>query len=196
MRTALLTGFALGWSVAWPPGPINAEAIRRALAHRAWAAYAVVLGGCAGDATWALVAGTGAARLRGPRVQLALEWISVALLLVLACWFFYNAAVSRPAATSGRPAAGSFALGLTFALTSPWNLAFWTAVMAQSRITASSPLVAAGVIAGAATWGAILCFGIGRLARVVSDRRWEIFTQLATGALMLFFAVRTFLNLS
>jgi len=28
----LATGFLLGWSVAWPPGPINAESARRCLA--------------------------------------------------------------------------------------------------------------------------------------------------------------------
>jgi threonine/homoserine/homoserine lactone efflux protein len=27
----ILNGLILGWSVAWPPGPINAEMIRRAL---------------------------------------------------------------------------------------------------------------------------------------------------------------------
>src|SRR5437016_13980562 len=27
----LLNGFILGWSVSWPPGPVNAEMIRRGL---------------------------------------------------------------------------------------------------------------------------------------------------------------------
>jgi hypothetical protein len=29
--SALANGYILGWSVAWPPGPINAEMIRRGL---------------------------------------------------------------------------------------------------------------------------------------------------------------------
>lgn len=57
--TLAVTGFVLGWSVAWPPGPINAEAIRRGLTGRMRAAYLVVLGGCAGDAIWALLVGLG-----------------------------------------------------------------------------------------------------------------------------------------
>jgi len=29
--SVLVNGFVLGWSVAWPPGPVNAEMIRRGL---------------------------------------------------------------------------------------------------------------------------------------------------------------------
>jgi threonine/homoserine/homoserine lactone efflux protein len=87
-------------------------------------------------------------------------------------------------------------IGLTLALTSPWNITFWTAVMAQSRITASAVVVAAGVIAGAATWGAILCLGVNRLAKAFAHPLWEVLTNAATGALMLFFAIRTLLSLS
>ena len=48
------TGLLLGWSVAWPPGPINAEMIRRGLAGRHGAALALGLGACSGDFLWAL----------------------------------------------------------------------------------------------------------------------------------------------
>jgi len=40
----LVEGFVLGWSVAWPPGPINAEIIRRGLAQGFAPAFAVAVG--------------------------------------------------------------------------------------------------------------------------------------------------------
>jgi hypothetical protein len=47
----IANGLILGWSVAWPPGPINAEMIRRALLPGAqgggfWAAWQLGLGAC------------------------------------------------------------------------------------------------------------------------------------------------------
>jgi threonine/homoserine/homoserine lactone efflux protein len=42
-------GFLLGWSVAWPPGPINSEMIRRGLSRGFCTAYAVGLGACSAD---------------------------------------------------------------------------------------------------------------------------------------------------
>ena len=53
-------GLLLGWSVAWPPGPINAEMIRRGLTRGFWPAYSVGLGACTGDFLWALAVALGA----------------------------------------------------------------------------------------------------------------------------------------
>jgi len=85
---------------------------------------------------------------------------------------------------------------MTLALTSPWNLAFWLAVMghqspAVGRDFFGSVVLAGGVILGAATWGVLLCLGVSRLARTVQSRLWEILTQLVTGLVMLFFAMQT-----
>jgi len=51
---ALANGYILGWSVAWPPGPINAEMIRRGLLPKDrgggfWSAWPIGLGACTGD---------------------------------------------------------------------------------------------------------------------------------------------------
>ena len=58
-------GFVLGWSVAWPPGPISAEVVRRGLARGFWPAYALCLGASSGDAVWALVVALGATAVAG-----------------------------------------------------------------------------------------------------------------------------------
>ena len=57
IATLAATGFALGWSVAWPPGPINAEMIRRGLSRGFWPAYAVGLGASTADFFWAPLLG-------------------------------------------------------------------------------------------------------------------------------------------
>ena len=57
--TLAVSGFVLGWSVAWPPVPINTEAIRRGLTGWMPTAYVVVLGGRSGHPIWALIAANG-----------------------------------------------------------------------------------------------------------------------------------------
>ena len=53
-------GLLLGWSVAWPPGPINAEIVRRGLSRGFRPAYGVGLGASTGDAVWAIAVLLGA----------------------------------------------------------------------------------------------------------------------------------------
>jgi threonine/homoserine/homoserine lactone efflux protein len=202
-----ITGFVLGWSVAWPPGPINAEAVRRGLARRLWPAYAVVIGGCVGDALWAVLVGLGAgALLRYAGLQDVVGGISALLLVILGVLFLRGAWRRYADQRSGEPdrqrapsSRGSFLLGFTLAITGPWNLAFWLAVMGQGgqavQAFPGSLVMAAGVLLGAATWGLILCVGVTQLGVRFGRPSWEIFTQFATGALMIFFAVRTTIRL-
>lgn len=204
-----LTGFVLGWSVAWPPGPINAEAVRRGLARRWWPAYTVVLGGCCGDALWAFSVGLGCGELlRAARVQRALGATSAALLLLLAALFLRSAwralvdlrLGGRGGPTTRAPSSrGGFVLGLTLALTSPWNIAFWLAVIGEAQGVAGgflgSAVEAAAVLAGAATWGLVLCAGAVRLGVRFATPWWEVVTQAATGALMIMFALREVVRL-
>src|SRR5690349_4965033 len=85
-------GLLLGWTIAWPPGPINSEMIRRGLSRGFWPAYSVGLGACSGDFLWALGVTLGAGVLAGVRaVELALGIISFILLIVLATTFTRNA---------------------------------------------------------------------------------------------------------
>jgi threonine/homoserine/homoserine lactone efflux protein len=197
------TGLLLGWSVAWPPGPINAEMIRRGLTRGFWNAYAVGLGACSGDFLWALGVALGAGALAElPGVRPALAGVSFALLLFLAWTFLSGAWQSwrrmRAGETVEPPRAlesthGGFVLGLTMALSSPWNIAFWLAVIGQqaggSATLGRSLLLAAAVVVAAAAWGMVLCSAV-RLGARFATPAWEIGTRAATGALMLAFAAR------
>jgi len=197
-------GLLLGWSIAWPPGPINSEMIRRGLSRGFWPAYAVGLGACSADFLWALAVTLGAGVLAGNRrVELTLAAISFVLLLVLAATFTRNAVrgwrVLRDGGELTRAASmfdsrrGGYLLGMGMALSSPWNIAFWLAVVGQqagrSHGIGASIALAAAVVAGAATWGFFLCTAVHFGARFASPR-WEIATNALTAALMLWFAVQ------
>jgi len=201
-------GLLLGWSVAWPPGPINAEMIRRALARGFWPALSVGLGASTGDFAWAVAVALGAGALADlPGVRPALGGLSLVLLLVLA-WTFLAGAwrewrhyrrgepFDRPATLDS--ARGGYLLGLTLALSSPWNIAFWLAVIgaqAGGRLELGASLVlAAAVVVAASAWSCVLC-GSVRLGARFATPVWEIGTRAATGALMLYFAVRLALRL-
>ena len=204
----LLKGFLLGWSVAWPPGPINAQMMQRGLERGFWPAWALGLGACTGDFTWAIAVSLGAGALIGvPGVRTVLGVGSVALLLFLA-WTFGRGAwkawhVSR-AATDARSAAptrrfdsahGGYLLGLTLALTSPWNITFWLAVIGSQAGgehlgLAASLTVAVGVIIAAAAYSGLFCSAVRMGARFATPA-WNILTQAATALLMLYFAVKT-----
>jgi threonine/homoserine/homoserine lactone efflux protein len=195
-------GLLLGWSVAWPPGPINSEMIRRGLSRGFWPAYSVGLGACSGDFLWAVGVSLGAGALaRIPAVYFARAAISFVLLLVLAVTFTRNLRgwralqagqeIARPA-TRLDGSRGGYLLGIGMALSSPWNIAFWLAVVGQqARVElglASTFLFAASVVAGAAIWGFFLCTAVRLGARFASPR-WEIATNALTALLMLYFAL-------
>jgi threonine/homoserine/homoserine lactone efflux protein len=203
LLTLLSYGFLLGWSVAWPPGPINAEMVRRGLARGFWPAYGLGLGACSGDALWAVAVVAGAGLLiGGAGARAALGVLSTALLLLLAIIFLVGAwrglrhwREGAPAPPAGRfdGARGGYLLGLTMALTSPWNIAFWLAVIGRSQtiqggMTAAF-IIAGSVILGAALWCLVLCACVVLLRVKFASASWEVLAKGATGLLMLYFAL-------
>jgi len=207
----LLTGFLLGWSVAWPPGPINAESARRCLAGGFWAGFSLLLGACSGDALWAVLVSFGVGILFvAPLARSIMGIVSVALLVALSLVFLRGAwrALKAPRASLDEPPRfdsrrAGFLLGAGMALTSPWNVAFWLAAIGRPEMSgyrlAELLTMAAAVLAGALSWGIIWASSvtlIGRRASSDDSGRWWTFgVDLATGALMAAFAVRSALRL-
>jgi threonine/homoserine/homoserine lactone efflux protein len=209
IATTIGTGIVLGWSVAWPPGPINAEMIRRGLTRGFLPAFAVGLGACSGDFIWALFVAMGAGAIVGWHgVRPVLSCVSLVLLLVLAWTFLAGAVKAYRRARSGihappsagrlDSARGGYVLGISMALSSPWNIAFWLAVIGsqpgRQMPFATSLLLATSVIFAAATWSFVLCMAV-RLGARFATPAWEITTQALTGVLMLYFAVHLLIRL-
>jgi threonine/homoserine/homoserine lactone efflux protein len=196
-------GFVLGWSVAWPPGPINAEIIRRGLARGFWPAYGVGLGACTGDAAWAIAVVLGAGALIGScGAGAALAWVSTALLLLLAAVYLRGAwqalvawRAGRVAEAPGRFDSGraGYLLGLGLALSSPWNIAFWLAVIGRPETLAAGPgaalVVAGAVLLGTNLWVLLLCAAVVLLRLRFAGDAWAMIAKAATGFLMLAFAI-------
>lgn len=207
----LINGFVIGWSVAWPPGPINAEMIRRGLLPKDrgggfWSAWPIGIGACAGDFLWALCASLGAgALLNSMSVRRVLAVISLALLLFLAAMFAHRAwqilrshrCSDVPVSIDQRKQRG-FLLGLIVALTSPWNLGFWLAIIGsqatQAASIARSLALAGAVVLGALSWALVLCTAVRLGARMFSRPEWQIITQALTSVVMLLFAIRLVLH--
>lgn len=201
------TGFLLGWSIAWPPGPNNAEIARRALSRGFWAGYAVLLGGALGDAVWALGAAFGVGAMRTlAGLHGALTWVSVLLLVGLAAMFlraaWRGARGGQAAARTTSPAFesdwGGFLLGLSVGLASPFNVAFWLAVMGRPELGGlglSAMFVLAGSVSlGSMVWGLVWTGGAAWLGRAAGGRGFAVVANLASAALMLFFAARSALS--
>lgn len=202
MNLALLgTGVLLGWSVAWPPGPINAEIARRCLAGGFWSGFSLLLGACLGDATWAILVSLGVGLLfTGPRMHLAMGALSVTLLLGLGLMFLRGAwrawhATAATAAARFDSRRASLLLGMTLALTSPWNIAFWLAAIGRPELSGQGAValfaMVAAIIAGALAWGLVWSAIVVLLRRRASPggRWWAVGLHAATAALMLYFAL-------
>jgi threonine/homoserine/homoserine lactone efflux protein len=165
------TGFLLGWNVAWIPGPINAEILRRGARGGFGAAFAVGAGATCSDFCWATAVSLGAGTLAGsPGVRGGLAALSTVLLLVLAGVFLRGAWRSLRAARRGEAlpagsaalesARGGFLLGFLTAFTSPFNLAFWMGAIGPVAARGAGPGIAlffgASVVAGAISWCLVL----------------------------------------
>jgi len=204
--STLVNGYILGWSVAWPPGPINAEMIRRGLLPKDrgggfWSAWPIGLGACTGDFIWAFCVSVGAGvLLNSIAVRRVLAIVSLALLLFLSvhfaigAWKIYRAHRSAEFQVPKNERRGGFLLGLFIVLMSPWNVAFWLAIIgsqpAQSASVRQSLAIAVAVVLGALTWGVILCTALKFGAHVFSHPNWQVATEAITAAVMLWFAIR------
>jgi len=208
--STLVNGYILGWSVAWPTGPINAEMIRRGLlpkdrGGRFWSAWPIGLGACTGDFIWAFCVSVGAgALLNSLEIRRVLAIVSLALLLFLAAhfaigaWKTYRAHRSLQFQAPKNQRRGGFLLGLFIVLMSPWSVTFWLAVIgsqpAQNARVRQSLGIAVAVVLGALTWGVVLCTAVRLGAHVFSHPSWQVATEAITAAVMLWFAIRLLLH--
>jgi threonine/homoserine/homoserine lactone efflux protein len=90
----------------------------------------------------------------------------------------------------------SYLLGLIFALSSPWNIGFWLAVIgSQQTMTTDhsflhSLTLAGAVVLGAVSWTIVLCSAVRCGARIFARPSWQIWTQALTAVVMIYFAAK------
>ncbi len=202
------TGFAFGWNVAWIPGPINAEILRRGARGGFLAAFVVGAGASSADFLWAFGVSAGASALAAsPAVQKGLAIVSLFLLSGLAGILLLGALRSLRAALRGEPlppgppamesARGGFLFGFLTALTSPFNLAFWTGVVGQQTAReigfGRSFLLAGSVVAGALSWCVVLS-SASRFGARVPAPAWDAALRAVAAGFLVWLGARTALE--
>ena len=203
-------GFLMGWSVAWPPGPINTEIARRCVARGFWAGFGLLLGACSGDAIWAILVALGIGVLfTTPLSKMVMGVVSILLLAMLMLTFLRRAwrawfkTGNADQTVRFDSAKASYLLGFSMAATSPWNVTFWLAAvgrpqMAHLGITALLLTVAA-IIAGAAAWGLVWSGAVvltHRRIGIATGRWGGVLMNGATALLMLYFIVTAAIKLT
>ncbi|MEY2482440.1 MAG: LysE type translocator [Verrucomicrobiota bacterium] len=152
---------------------------------------------------------TGAgALLDTPLVRQILAVVSFGLLLFLAGMFALGAwraahslRADKAGDSPGKIRRRGYVLGFMMALTSPWNLGFWLAVIGGQQSVMRDPtfgnslVFAASVVLGALVWTLVFSVALKQGARIFARPAWQVATQAITSLLMLFFAAKLFLTL-
>ena len=191
----LLKGFAIGFSIAAPVGPIGVLCIRRSLSSGARAGLATGLGAATADAAYGAVAAFGLTAVSGFLVG-ERTWLRLAGGIFLA---YLGAATwrKRPAAGDEEGAAASLsgAYVSTFFLTlaNPATILSFGAVFAGFGLASapgylSAALLVAGVFLGSGAWWLMLSQAAGALRSRVTPG-WLIGINRLSGFILIAFAV-------
>ena len=191
----LLKGFAIGFSIAAPVGPIGVLCIRRSLSSGARAGLATGLGAATADAAYGAVAAFGLTAVSGFLVG-ERTWLRLAGGIFLA---YLGAATwrKRPAAGDEEGAAASLsgAYVSTFFLTlaNPATILSFGAVFAGFGLASapgylSAALLVAGVFLGSGAWWLMLSQGAGALRSRVTPG-WLSGINRLSGFILIAFAV-------
>jgi len=159
----LLSGVALGFSIAAPPGPVTALAAQQVVARSWLAGWLVTLGATVADCIFFVLTYFGVARLVTPGERELLFVAGGALMLYLALSIAKGArrpAISPNATRPGRFSPTSirrfpFLLGLSMGLTNPYQLGWWIAIGA-GMVAEFGGSIAIGFFVGIVSWTLIL----------------------------------------
>ena len=155
----LISGVALGFSIAAPPGPITALSAQQ-VASRSWlSGWLVMLGATAADAVFFVLTYYGVARLVTPSERGLLFIAGGLLLLYLA--FYAAEAARRPEASTSRSRSDRwssstmgkypFLFGDHYRPTDPYQLGWWIAIGA-GMVSDFGGSVAVGFFVGILSW--------------------------------------------
>jgi threonine/homoserine/homoserine lactone efflux protein len=190
----LLKGFALGFAIAAPVGPIGILCIRRSLSDGARAGLATGLGAATADAAYGAVAAFGLTAVSGFLVD-ERTWLRLGGGLFLA-YLGVTTWRKQPADSAAGAAAASLVAAYvsTFFLTlaNPATILSFVAVFAGFGLASapgypSAALLAAGVFLGSGSWWLILSQGVGFLRSRVTPG-WMKGINRLSGFILIAFA--------
>ncbi len=153
----LLTGAALGFSIAAPPGPVTAMAAQQVVSRSWLAGWLVLLGATASDMVFFVLTYVGVTRFVTPPVKDVLFVAGGALMLYLAFsiltrpkWRTIDSSIARSARWTAMRRFPFF-LGLSIGLTNPFQLGWWIAV-GVGMVEDFGLSVVAGFFVGIVSW--------------------------------------------
>ena len=158
-----MSGAALGFSIAAPPGPVTALSAQLVVSRSWLSGWLVMLGATVADGVFFVLTYFGVARLVSPWERGVLFVLGGVLVLYLALMTVRTAgrrdgglAPSRPGRWSPAAAGRSpFLQGLMIGLTSPFQLGWWVAVGA-GMVADFGANVAIGFFVGIVSWTLIV----------------------------------------
>jgi threonine/homoserine/homoserine lactone efflux protein len=118
----LLAGIGLGFSLAAPPGPMNALIAREASTRGSLSGIRVGLGGPAADMVFLSVFVIGLGGLLAKT-----GWIRIGAIIgsVIMAWFAVTTLLATKSAEKGLPTEATFITGLLVGLANPYQIAWW-----------------------------------------------------------------------
>ena len=186
-------GVLMGLGAAIPFGPVNMEITRRNLHYGTGAGIAFGLGPCLADVTYLVLFGLGALTLlQYPKI---LQILGLAGSLVLA-WYGIKALRAKKEEETPSMQKKAFfrqiLAGYGMTLLSPYNVLFWSSLMAQIALLSNSEhsivLAALGVLAGAVSWNFFLN-GLLHFTRHKLPQKITRSLNFIGGCILLVFAV-------
>lgn len=152
----LLTGVALGVSIAAPPGPVAALSAQQVVSRSWLSGWLVLLGATVADGIFFVLTFYGLARFVTPELRDLLFVVGGSLMLFLAASTVRNVRGQKAALTSapGRfegSGRSPFLLGLSMGLTNPFQLGWWIAIGAGMVATFGGS-IAVGFFVGIVSW--------------------------------------------
>lgn len=185
-------GILLSWSLAAPPGPINALMAQTAASRGFWAGWLIGLGAVAGDAAMLALTGFGVLRVID-----ALPWLKFGSALlggVLMGYFAFQAWRHARDPALRASSSPTFLKAFVIVVTSPYNWGWWlTAGSSMFRFVGNAWLLALGFVVGilgwTVFWSGLATLGATRIKRFSEFVSYAAAIVLAIfAALMLYYA--------
>lgn len=180
-------GILVSWSLAAPPGPINALMAQAAASRGFWAGWAIGLGATAGDVTMLVLTTLGVLR-----VVEALPWLKIVSAVVggfLMGYFAWQAWRHARDPASRPTAAPTFLKGYVIVVTSPYNWGWWlTAGSAMFSFVDDAWVLGIGFVVGIIGW-TIFWSGLATIGATRIKRFGEMVSYAAAIVLAIFAAL-------